>query len=223
MKIAICAKEDNEKSIMDNRFGRCNYFLIFENTPEGFKFSESIKNEAQGLPSGAGLRAVEILDQAGVDKVIAMKFGPKAEKALNEMQITPIIANGENIDENIEGLNTKEKKKTIFIPLLDDAGGDSRISPHFGHAPYFAIIKEGETQPKIIKNDVDHHDPEKSPVEQIKEIANPDVVVAKKMGMRAITLFNQNNIMLKEATKDRLQDAIDEFDNLPELSQSCGH
>ena len=36
----------------------------------------------------------------------------------------------------------------IAIPTLDDRGLDAEISEHFGHAPYFTIIKIDKEKPK---------------------------------------------------------------------------
>lgn len=219
VKIAICSKGKDVKDEIDERFGRCQFFQIYD-VNDSNKLLEVVENDSYEATSGAGLRAVKVVADRHVEKVIAGNFGPKAEQALDEFNIEPITMKG-TVEEALESFD-KSSEKRIFVPLLDDSGLDSRISPHFGHAPFFAIIT-ADKQPEILRNEVDHHDLAKSPVQQIKEMANPDVVVAMKMGMRAIKLFAEENIELKEAQGTTLREIIDDLDNLPPLTSSCGH
>ncbi|MFW5991043.1 MAG: NifB/NifX family molybdenum-iron cluster-binding protein [Candidatus Nanoarchaeia archaeon] len=245
MKIAVCSKENSRISQVDDRFGRCNYFLIFNSGKKGYgskeyirgyELIESIENNAKDASGGAGLKAVEEVVSKEANIVIAGKFGPKAKRALEDSGIKYYAKqgmvedalneimekSGDESDKSVDKSGSDSKNKRIFVPLLENNGVESKISTHFGHAPYFAIVTIGK-EPKILENNLDHHDENKSPVRQIIDIANPDCVVAKGMGKRAIQLFEDNGIELKRAQKDTLQSVMDGFENLPKLTQSCGH
>ena len=117
-------------------------------------------------------------------------------------------------------MNTKAR---LFVPLLDDNGRDSKISLHFGHAPYFGLYDFESNKLKIISNSLDHGNQNQSPVDQIIEMMNPTIVFAKDMGAKAIVLFTKKNISLKTGLYTKVGDIIDNFDNLKNLDNSCEH
>ncbi|MFW6449618.1 MAG: NifB/NifX family molybdenum-iron cluster-binding protein [Nanoarchaeota archaeon] len=241
MKIAVCSKENSKVSQVDDRFGRCNYFLIFNSGKKGYgskeyELIESIENKAKNDSGGAGLKAVEEVVSKEAKIVIAGKFGPKAKRALEDSGIKYYAKqgmvedalneimekSGDESDKSVDKSGNDSKNKRIFVPLLENKGVESKISTHFGHAPYFAIVTLGK-EPQILENKLDHQDEEKSPVKQIIDITNPDCVVAKGIGRRAIRLFGENDIELRKAEGDTLKSVIDGFKDLPKLTQSCGH
>ena len=80
MKIAICSKGNDLSSLCDERFGRCETFVIFDTeTKESF----AIDNEAKNEGAGAGGKAVKILFNKGIDILIAPELGPKAMEAIS--------------------------------------------------------------------------------------------------------------------------------------------
>lgn len=113
--------------------------------------------------------------------------------------------------------------RRLFIPLLDNNEEDSKVSLHFGHAPYFGVYDFGDKKFEVIKNSLDHGNLKESPVDQIIENINPTVVFAQDMGMRAINLFTKNNIELKSGSYKTAKGILDNFNSLKDLSNSCGH
>ncbi len=114
MKVAITSKESTLDSKIDERFGRSEYFAIFdlENSKEYF-----IKNTAKDEESGAGGSAVRLLTKEGVDTLIAPHLGPKATTALNTFDVK-VYSKGEYvyIKEAIEALK-EDRLETIKLNL----------------------------------------------------------------------------------------------------------
>ena len=80
MKIGISSTEsDFETAGVDPRFGRCNFFIIYDTETKEYKAYPNPAKEAVG---GAAMRAVEFLREKGVEKVITGNVGPNAESAL---------------------------------------------------------------------------------------------------------------------------------------------
>lgn len=75
MKIGISATGNSLESLFDKRFGRCEYFLIYDDERDEF---EALKNEGKTSPGGAGIKAVQQLIDAGVDVIITGNLGPNA-------------------------------------------------------------------------------------------------------------------------------------------------
>lgn len=84
MKIAVCAREEGLQSVVADRFGRAENFVIYDTeTKEVVTVENSARNEA----SGAGGSAVRLLDQNKVEIVIAPEVGPKAIDAVKAFGI----------------------------------------------------------------------------------------------------------------------------------------
>ncbi len=84
MIIGICAKENGLNSPVADRFGRAEYYVLF-NTES--KESRTIENTAKNSASGAGGRAVRLLDENGVTVALAPELGPKAMDAIKAFEI----------------------------------------------------------------------------------------------------------------------------------------
>lgn len=66
---------------MDDRLGRCPYFVILDTTTGKL---ESLKNSAAEASSGAGTRAMQALVDKGVKVVITGRIGPHASAMIEE-------------------------------------------------------------------------------------------------------------------------------------------
>lgn len=84
MKIAVCAKSQGMESIADDRFGRAEYYVIFDT---GERASETVENSAKGEPAGAGGSAVRLLSKHDVEVVLVPELGPKAVDAVNGFEM----------------------------------------------------------------------------------------------------------------------------------------
>ncbi|MBU0744358.1 MAG: NifB/NifX family molybdenum-iron cluster-binding protein [Gammaproteobacteria bacterium] len=81
MKICITSSGDNLESQIDPRFGRCAYFIIWDDETNAF---EAIANPNIDVGSGAGIQSAQLVIEKKVSMVITGEVGPKAEKVLKE-------------------------------------------------------------------------------------------------------------------------------------------
>jgi predicted Fe-Mo cluster-binding NifX family protein len=80
MKICVTTVADSLDAQVDQRFGRCQYFLIVDSeTME----SEAISNESSFAAHGAGIQAAQTVANSGVKVVITGNVGPNAFRVLS--------------------------------------------------------------------------------------------------------------------------------------------
>jgi len=77
--IAVSATGDSMDSPLDPRFGRCNYFIVFETDGS----HRAVRNPGQDSGSGAGTQAAQKVVDLGVGVVITGHLGPNAFMVLN--------------------------------------------------------------------------------------------------------------------------------------------
>ncbi len=82
--IAICASGDNSTAMVDGRFGRCPFFMIWDTEASEFK---SMKNTGIEAAHGAGTGAAQVLLQNKVGVILTTRIGPKAFQVLNSAGI----------------------------------------------------------------------------------------------------------------------------------------
>jgi len=88
MKIAISANGQNLDATVNERFGRCPYFLIVETDDMS---CEAIPNTNAELSSGAGIQAASMVASKGAKAVITGSCGPKAMQVFSETGIQTIL------------------------------------------------------------------------------------------------------------------------------------
>lgn len=242
MKIAISCQEEGIESIIDQRFGRCKYFLIVDIKDNKIVNTESVLNQGAKQGHGAGIKAAEQIGELEVNIIITGDLGPNATNVLNKLEIKSYHGSGnaKNIIDNF--INNKleeimeispahqetnvvknEDGERIFFPLMNDDGENSEISQHFGHAPFFGVYDVEKKVLKIIKNDLDHSDPNKSPIDQIEDAVNPTTIFAKGIGGRAIQIIAEKGLGLKTGNYSTVKDVLENLDKLENQTQGCGH
>ncbi len=75
MKIAVSSIGKDIDSMLDVRFGRCNYFVVYD-SEEGLV--KSFENCGQVSGGGAGIVAAQLIIDEDVDVVITGNMGPNA-------------------------------------------------------------------------------------------------------------------------------------------------
>lgn len=88
MKIAITSTGNSLESNIDQRFGRCAYFVIYNTENKAIEF---IPNPNKDKEAGAGPAAVQFIASYNVDKVISGEIGAKAKSILDSLKIQMII------------------------------------------------------------------------------------------------------------------------------------
>ena len=84
MKIGISSTGKEITSMLDPRFGRCNYFLIYDTDDENVKF---VENKGQASGGGAGIAASQQIIDEQVDVVITGNLGPNAFDLIKKSDI----------------------------------------------------------------------------------------------------------------------------------------
>lgn len=80
MKICVTSSGENLKSMVDPRFGRCQYFLIVDADSQKV---EAIRNTGVRAARGAGITAAQIVSDSGCEVVITGNVGPNAFNVLS--------------------------------------------------------------------------------------------------------------------------------------------
>ena len=115
----------------------------------------------------------------------------------------------------------------IAVPSADRNGLDSTVSEHFGRSPYFIIYDTGYEQMEIISSTNPEHGPNNSQNEPVGEHGHQghghgyafrqlssmsiDVLLCKGLGMRALTLFQQNGVKVLCGARGTVREALDAY------------
>jgi predicted Fe-Mo cluster-binding NifX family protein len=88
MKIAITSTGNNLESKLDQRFGRCGFFVIYDTETRGMEF---IPNPNKDIEEGAGPASVQLVASRNVQKIVSGEFGIKIKSLLDSLKIQMII------------------------------------------------------------------------------------------------------------------------------------
>ena len=92
MKIAVSSVGDSINDLMSDKFGRCNYFIIFNKKTKEF---EAVPNLSKDVSGGAGPKAAELIISRGVKVLLTGHVGDKASNVLKkaEIKVTDCFSN----------------------------------------------------------------------------------------------------------------------------------
>jgi len=104
MKVAITSTGNSVGSKLDQRFGRCGYFVIYDTETKGM---EIIPNPNKDAEEGAGPASVQLVASRNVQKIVSGEFGIKIKSLLDSLKIQMIILKQpeKSISDIIEMLN----------------------------------------------------------------------------------------------------------------------
>lgn len=104
MKIAITSTGNTLDSKVDERFGRCSYFVIYDTES---KSTEFIPNPNKEVENGAGPASVQLVASKNVTKIVSGEFGMKIKSLVDSLKIQMIVVKDQSktITDVIEMLN----------------------------------------------------------------------------------------------------------------------
>lgn len=104
MKVAITSSGNTLESKLDQRFGRCSFFVIYDTETKGMEF---IPNPNKDAHEGAGPASVQLVASRNVNKIISGEFGIKIKPLIDSLKIQMIALkdSDKSINEVIEMLN----------------------------------------------------------------------------------------------------------------------
>ncbi|HOP05556.1 MAG TPA: NifB/NifX family molybdenum-iron cluster-binding protein [Tenuifilaceae bacterium] len=88
MKVAITSTGNSMESILDERFGRCSYFVIYDTES---KSTEFIPNPNKDAENGAGPASVQVVASRNVSKIVSGEFGMKIKSLVDSLKIQMIV------------------------------------------------------------------------------------------------------------------------------------
>ncbi len=88
MRTAITSTGNSIGSKLDQRFGRCLYFVIFDDETGSTEFIPNPNKEAL---EGAGPASVQLVASRNVNKIISGEFGIKIKSLLESLNIQMIV------------------------------------------------------------------------------------------------------------------------------------
>jgi predicted Fe-Mo cluster-binding NifX family protein len=88
MKIAISAFGQDLESTIDERFGRCRYFIVVETDDMRY---DVVENTNADLSTSAGIQSASLVASKGVEAVITGNCGPKAMQVFAATTIKVIL------------------------------------------------------------------------------------------------------------------------------------
>jgi len=119
MKIAITSSGPEIKSEVDPRFGRCQYFIVYDTENNQFEVVEN--NNVRGM-GGVGIQSAQMMADKDVKAVITGNCGPNAFRTMNAAGIQLITGASGTVESAIQ-----EYKKGNLKP-----SDQSNVEPHSG-------------------------------------------------------------------------------------------
>ncbi|MDX9773711.1 MAG: NifB/NifX family molybdenum-iron cluster-binding protein [Bacteroidales bacterium] len=88
MKVAITSTGQSLDSTLDQRFGRCAFFVIYDTETGGMEIIPNPNKEAE---EGAGPASVQLVASRNVQKIISGEFGVKIKSLLDSLKIQMVV------------------------------------------------------------------------------------------------------------------------------------
>lgn len=105
MKIAISTNGKDETSLLDKRFGRCEYFQIYDSDNSDIKV---VENKGLVAGGGAGIAAVQQIIDENINVIITGSLGPNAFNIIEKAKIKAYKGEEISIKSILEKFNNNE-------------------------------------------------------------------------------------------------------------------
>lgn len=111
MRVAISCVGKDKESLLDVRFGRCEYFQIHDVESDDFIV---VENKGLTCSGGAGIAAAQQLIDRNVDVVITGSLGPNAFKIIDKAQIKAYNCESIRIQQVLDKFKSSELEEITF-------------------------------------------------------------------------------------------------------------
>jgi len=135
MKIAVSSSGSSMDAQVDPRFGRCQFFIIYD-TDSGS--SEALANEFQGASGGAGTQAAQMVVSKGVNSVLTGNCGPNAFAVLQDAGVQVVTGAAGTVGEAVKNFEQGGLQSSTGPNVADHAGmntqgqGAAPVAPGMG-------------------------------------------------------------------------------------------
>jgi predicted Fe-Mo cluster-binding NifX family protein len=119
MKICVSSTGKDLNASVDQRFGRCQYFLIVDTETMQVK---TIANESALSAGGAGIQAAQIVTKEDVGSVITGNIGPNAFQILQAAGIKVFTGAEGKIKDAIESYKNGKLNETGLANVGSHSG-----------------------------------------------------------------------------------------------------
>ncbi|MCM8777817.1 MAG: NifB/NifX family molybdenum-iron cluster-binding protein [Candidatus Omnitrophica bacterium] len=99
MKICITAEGNNLEANVDQRFGRCAYFILYDTETDTF---EAISNTNASGMGGVGIQNATMMTEKGAEVIITGNLGPNASRVLQQAGIKAVTGVSGKVKDAIE-------------------------------------------------------------------------------------------------------------------------
>lgn len=99
MMIAVSTKGQDKESMLDRRFGRCDYFQIYDTDTKKY---HTIKNLGVDSGGGAGIAAASQLIDEKAEVIITGNLGPNAFELIEKAEIKAYSCEEVSVSKAIE-------------------------------------------------------------------------------------------------------------------------
>ena len=108
MKIAISASGKKLSDLLDQRFGRCEFFQVYDSETKEIQILQNKGNQASG---GAGIAAANQIVDENIEVIITGRLGPNAFDIVTENNIKAYTCECLSIGEILKKYDKKELKE----------------------------------------------------------------------------------------------------------------
>ena len=119
MKICITSEGNNLDSKVDQRFGRCQYFIFIDTDTSEF---EAVQNQNVNGMGGVGVQSGQLVAEKQTKVVITGKVGPNASQTLESAGIDVILDVEGTVKDALDRFNKGELKSSKG-PNADEKAG----------------------------------------------------------------------------------------------------
>ena len=122
MKICITAEGDNLDVQIDQRFGRCQYFIFVDTDTLEF---EAVANPNLSGMGGVGIQSGQFVAERKAEVVLTGHVGPKAAETLQAAGINVVVDVSGNVKEVVEKYKDGELKASDGPNVEEKSGLDN--------------------------------------------------------------------------------------------------